>query len=59
MHEANPTIYRVPADYMSIIESVTSDGENGSHFGFELVLSRSIQTYAKVLYITRREYIQV
>merc|ERR1712004_118461 len=42
----NPTHYRVPADYMNMVESVYSENDGKIH-GFNLVLSRSIQAYAK------------
>jgi len=42
----NPTLYRVPQDYMNIIESVHME-KGTSMKAFELILSKSIQAYVK------------
>ena len=43
----NPTVYRVPQNYMDMIESVQVKAEHDM-YGYEVVLSKSIQAYAKV-----------
>ncbi|XP_077143573.1 uncharacterized protein LOC143806664 isoform X1 [Ranitomeya variabilis] len=41
----NPTVYRTPAQYNHLLTSVTSkSGDNG----FEIVMSKSVQTYIKI-----------
>lgn len=41
----NPTVYRTPAQYNHLLTSVTSQsGDNG----FEIVMSKSVQTYIKI-----------
>ena len=46
---SNPTQYRDPSDYNALVQSVSLPTEDGSgSYGFELVLSRSVQTYVKV-----------
>jgi len=42
----NPTVYRVPQNYMDMIESVQVKADHDM-FGYEVVLSKSIQAYAK------------
>jgi len=44
--DSNPTYYRVPAAYMTLLESSHED-ENGRWYGYEVILSRSIFTYIK------------
>ena len=45
----NSTEYRDPSVYNALFQSVSLPTEEGSgSYGFELVLSRSIQTYVKV-----------
>ncbi|XP_053304363.1 uncharacterized protein LOC128466925 [Spea bombifrons] len=41
----NPTFYRTPAQYNHLITSVTSTSGNN---GFEIVMSKSVQTYIKI-----------
>jgi len=49
----NPTIYRYPADYMSLIESVSvEEGEDST--GYELIMSRSIQAYVRRFHNTNQ-----
>jgi len=49
----NPTIYRHPADYMSLVESVhVQEGEGTT--GYELDMSRSIQAYVRRLHNTNQ-----
>ncbi|XP_078689244.1 uncharacterized protein LOC144920768 isoform X1 [Branchiostoma floridae x Branchiostoma belcheri] len=47
----NPTNYRRPSDYDSLIQSagIPISGENGGamHFGFEIELAKSVETYIK------------
>ncbi|XP_073461330.1 uncharacterized protein [Aquarana catesbeiana] len=41
----NPTVYRTPANYNCLLTSVTTQsGDNG----FEIVMSKSVQTYIKI-----------
>ncbi|XP_044126384.1 phosphomethylethanolamine N-methyltransferase-like isoform X2 [Bufo gargarizans] len=41
----NPTVYRTPAQYNHLVTSVTSkSGDNG----FDIVMSKSVQTYIKI-----------
>lgn len=54
----NPTKYRDPAMYMAMFTMLTIPTENEDEvFGFELVLSRPLNSYIKVSYLaslTRR-----
>ncbi|XP_013395657.2 phosphoethanolamine N-methyltransferase 3 [Lingula anatina] len=44
----NPTVYRSPADYSCLLQSVTSQADDGEPFTFKLVYSTNVQTYAKM-----------
>ncbi|XP_029467405.1 phosphomethylethanolamine N-methyltransferase-like isoform X2 [Rhinatrema bivittatum] len=44
----NPTLYRAPADYNHLLTSVGHTADTGHSNGFEIVMSRSIQTYIKM-----------
>ncbi|XP_072013647.1 uncharacterized protein [Amphiura filiformis] len=43
----NPTKYRSPAFYNALFQSAGSE-EGGKNFGFEMIFSRSIQTYVEL-----------
>ncbi|XP_067877545.1 phosphoethanolamine methyltransferase isoform X2 [Heterodontus francisci] len=46
----NPTVYRMPADYNHILMSTVdgSEREGDTVWGFEIVMSKSVQTYIKL-----------
>lgn len=44
----NPTVYRTPADYNHLLTSVVHTAETGDSNGFEIVMSKSVQTYIKI-----------
>ncbi|XP_060771121.1 phosphoethanolamine methyltransferase isoform X1 [Neoarius graeffei] len=51
MRDFNPTHYRSPAHYNHLMTSViwAESGEKGKqHYGFDIVLSRTVQTYIKM-----------
>ncbi|XP_039257506.2 uncharacterized protein LOC120334118 [Styela clava] len=41
----NPTIYRSPNEYTNLVSSVTNKSKNGKAYGFDLVTSKSVETY--------------
>ncbi|KAJ1105988.1 hypothetical protein NDU88_003391 [Pleurodeles waltl] len=44
----NPTLYRKPAQYNHLLTSVVHDGNDKNSYGFEIVMSKSVQTYIKL-----------
>ncbi|XP_013401977.1 phosphoethanolamine N-methyltransferase-like, partial [Lingula anatina] len=48
-NDFNPTQYRNPAEYVSLLERAVLPAENGNgSYAFEMVLSKNVQTYLKM-----------